>query len=142
MNNGKGRHQQFSPTEISKVLARYRQSGLGVLKFAHDEGIPPGRLHYWIYQKGRTRRNEPRRVSVSKPVFQELKVETMLPVVDGWVAEVNLPGGLPHAGDPPCMILGPKTGRFMRFGTRVLPADSAFETAKLTNLGSNQSQAH
>jgi len=94
MNNGTGRHQQFSPTEISKVLARYRQSGLGVLQFAREEGIPPGRLHYWIYQKGRTRRNEPRRVSVSKPVFQELKVETMLPVVDGWVAEVNLPGGL------------------------------------------------
>jgi|SRR5579859_1749340 len=92
MNNGKGRHQQFSPTEISKVLARYRQSGLGVLQFAHDEGIPSGRLHYWIYQKGRTRRNEPRRVSVSKPVFQELKVATMLPVVDSWAAEVNLPG--------------------------------------------------
>ena len=27
-------------------------------------------------------------------MFQELKVATMLPVVDGWVAEVNLPGGL------------------------------------------------
>lgn len=94
MNNGTDRHQQFSPTEISKVLARYRQSGLGVLQFARAEGIPAGRLHYWIYQKGRTRRNEPRRVSVSKPLFQELKVETMLPVVDGWVAEVNLPGGL------------------------------------------------
>jgi hypothetical protein len=26
-------------------------------------------------------------------VFQELNVGTMLPVVDGWVAEVNLPGG-------------------------------------------------
>jgi hypothetical protein len=94
MNNGTDRHQQFSPTEISKVLAHYRRSGLGVLQFARAEGIPPGRLHYWIYQKGRTRRNEPRRVSVSKPLFQELKVETMRPVVDGWVAEVNLPGGL------------------------------------------------
>ena len=94
MNNGKGRHQQFSRTEISKVLARYRQSGLGVLQFAHEQGIPPGRLHYWIYQKGRTRHNEPRRVSVSKPVFQELKVTTMLPAIDGWAAEVNLPGGL------------------------------------------------
>jgi hypothetical protein len=94
MNNGTGRHQQYSPTAISKVLARYRQSGLVVLQFAHEEGIPPGRLHYWIYQKGRTRLNEPRRVSLSKPVFQELKVATMLPVVDGWVAEVNLPGGL------------------------------------------------
>jgi hypothetical protein len=94
MNNGRGHHQQFSPTEISKVLARYRQSGLGVVQFAQEEGIPPGRLHYWIYQKGRTRRKEPRRVSLSKPVFQELKVETMLPVGDGWVAEVSLPGGL------------------------------------------------
>ena len=94
MNNGTGRHQQFSPTEISKVLARYRQSGLGVLQFAHEEGIPPGRLHYWIYQKGRTRRKGLRRVSLSKPLFQELKVETMLPDVDGWAAEVSLPGGV------------------------------------------------
>ena len=94
MNNGKGRHQQFSTTAISKVLARYRQSGLGVVQFAHEQGIPPGRLHYWIYQKGRTRRREPQRVSLSKPVFQELKVATMLPAIDSWVAEVNLPGGL------------------------------------------------
>ena len=94
MNNGTGRHQQFSPAEISKVLARYRQSELGVVQFAREHGIPPGRLHYWIYQKGRTRRSEPQRVSLSKPVFQELKVGTMLPVVDGWVAEANLPGGL------------------------------------------------
>jgi len=97
MNNGKGRHQQFSPKEISKVLARYRQSGLGVVQFAHEEGIPPGRLHYWIYQRGRTRRKEPkepRRVSLSKPMFQELKVATMLPAIDSWAAEVNLPSGL------------------------------------------------
>ncbi len=94
MNTGTGRHQQFSPTEISKVLARYRQSGLGVVQFAHEHGIPPGRLHYWIYQKGRTWRSEPQRVSLSKPVFQELKVATLPPAVDSWVAEVNLPGGL------------------------------------------------
>ena len=94
MNNGTARHQQFSPTEISKVLARHRQSRLGVVQFAHEEGIPPGRLHYWIYQKGRTRRSQPRRVSLSKPMFQELKVATLLPAIDGWVAEVNLPGGL------------------------------------------------
>ncbi len=94
MNNGKGHHRQFSPTEISKVLARYRQSGLGVLQFAREEGIPPGRLHYWIYQKGRSRPRQSLRASVSKPVFQELNVRTMLPVVDGWVAEVNLPDGL------------------------------------------------
>jgi transposase-like protein len=94
MNNGTASHQQFSPAEISKVVARYRQSGLGVVQFAHEQGIPPGRLHYWIYQKGRTRRGEPQRASLAKPVFQELKVATMLPVVDSWGAEVNLPGGL------------------------------------------------
>jgi hypothetical protein len=94
MNNGIGHHEQFSLAEISKVLARYRRSGLGVVQFAHEQGIPPGRLHYWLYQKGRTGPSKPQRVSVSKPVFQELKVPTMLPVGDGWVAEVNLPGGL------------------------------------------------
>lgn len=94
MNNGTSRHQQFSPTEISKVLAHYRQSGLGVLQFAREQGIPPRRLHYWIYQKGRTGRKDPRRVWLSKPVFQEVKVATMLPVIDSWVAEVSLPGGL------------------------------------------------
>ena len=36
----------------------------------------------------------PLRALVSKPVFQELKVATMLPVIDSWGAEVNLPGGL------------------------------------------------
>jgi len=93
MNNGTDRHQQFSHAEISKVLARYRQSGLGVVEFAHEEGIPPGRLHYWIYQKGRTRPRQSLRASLSKPVFQELKVAT-LPAIDSWVAEVSLPEGL------------------------------------------------
>lgn len=94
MNNGIGRREDFSPAEISKVLARYRRSGLGAVQFAQEHGIPPGRLHYWIYQKGRTKPGQSLRASVLKPVFQELNVGTMLPVVDGWVAEVNLPGGL------------------------------------------------
>ena len=94
MNNGIGRREEFSPAEISKVLACYRRSGLGAVQFAQEHGIPPGRLHYWIYQKGRTRPHPSLRASVPKPVFQELDMATMLPVVDGWVAEVNLPGGL------------------------------------------------
>ena len=94
MNNGIDRREQFSPTEISEVIARYRRSGLGAVQFAQEHGLSPGRLHYWIYQKGRTRPRQSLRASVSKPVFQELKVATMLPVVDGWAAEVNLPGGV------------------------------------------------
>ena len=94
MKNGNGHHEQCSPAEIAKVLARYRRSGLGVMQFAQAEGIPPGRLHYWIYQKGRTRPRKPLRVSMAKPLFQELKVATMLPAIDGWAAEVNLPGGV------------------------------------------------
>jgi hypothetical protein len=94
MNNGIGRREEYSPTEISKVLTRYRRSGLGAVQFAQEHGIPPGRLHYWIYQKGRAKSRRPMEASASKPVFQELKVATMLPVIDGWIAEVNLPGGL------------------------------------------------
>jgi hypothetical protein len=94
MNNGTGRREEFSPAEISKVLARYRRSGLGAVHFALEHGIPPGRLHYWIYQKGRAKSHRPVEASVAKPMFQELKVGTMFPVVDGWVAEVNLPEGL------------------------------------------------
>ena len=94
MNNGTGRCEEFSPTEISKVLAGYRRSGLGAVQFAREHGIPPGRLHYWIYRKGSTKSRRPVQASASKPVFQELEVATMLPVVDGWVAEVSLPGGL------------------------------------------------
>ena len=94
MNNGIARREEFSPTEISKVLTRYRRSGLGAVQFAQEHGIPPGRLHYWIYQKGRTRPRQPVQAAVSKPLFQELKVATVLPALESWVAEVNLPGGL------------------------------------------------
>lgn len=94
MKNGIGRREDFCPAEISQVLARYRRSGLGAVQFAQEQGIPPGRLHYWIYQKARTRPGQSLGASAPKPVFQELDVATLLPVVDGWVVEVNLPGGL------------------------------------------------
>jgi transposase-like protein len=94
MNNRTRRHQHFSLAEISRVLTLYRRSGLGVAQFAQEHGIPPGRLHYWVYQKGRTRPDKPTQTLVAKPVFQELKVATMLPAFDSWAAEVNLPGGV------------------------------------------------
>jgi transposase-like protein len=94
MKNGISRREEFSPAEISKVLERYRRSGLGAVQFAQEHGIPPGRLHYWIHQKGRSKSRRPLLAAASKPVFRELEVATMLPVVDGWVAEVKLPDGL------------------------------------------------
>ena len=63
MNNGTARHQEFSPRESSKVLARYRRSGLGAVQFAQEHGIQPGRLHYWAYEKGRTKSRHPVQVS-------------------------------------------------------------------------------
>ena len=94
MNNGTSRREEFSSQEISKVLAHYRRSGLGVLQFAQGEGIPPGRLHYWIYQKRRTRPRKPLRALLSKPVFQEVEVAPLLPAVANWAAEVGLAGGI------------------------------------------------
>jgi hypothetical protein len=94
MNNGIDRREEFSSTEISKVLARYRRSGLGAVQFAQEQGIPPGRLHYWIYQKGRTRPRQSLPASVSKPVFQEVKLPSEPGWGCGWAAEVGLPGGV------------------------------------------------
>ena len=41
MNNGIHRHREFTSQDISKVLARYRASGLGARRFAREQGIPP-----------------------------------------------------------------------------------------------------
>ena len=37
---------------------------------------------------------KPTQALVPKPVFQELRVATMLPAFDSWAAEVSLPGGV------------------------------------------------
>ena len=34
-----------SPHAIAALLARYRASGLGLARFAQQEGLPAGRLH-------------------------------------------------------------------------------------------------
>src|SRR5258708_2204009 len=94
MNNRTRRHQHFSPAEISRVLTLYRRSGLGVAQFAQEHGIRPGRLHYWIYEKGRAKAGKPTQALVGKAVFQELKVATMLPAFESWAADVRMPGGV------------------------------------------------
>lgn len=83
--------------EIADLIARYRASGLGLKAFALEEGLPPGRLRYWIYQKpaGVTgRRSTGRRPVTAAPLFQEVKLPTRTEWGCGWAAEVGLPGGI------------------------------------------------
>ena len=83
--------------QIAAILSRYRSSGLGLERFAREQGIPPGRLHYWLYQKqpgnGSNRRAKPAKRAVA-PVFQEVKLTARHESVGSWAAEVSLPRGL------------------------------------------------
>ena len=86
-----------SSNEIADIIARYRASGLGLKAFAREEGLPPGRLHYWVYQKaaGVTGRRPSRPTSAATaPVFQEVKLASRPEWSCGWAAEVGLPGGI------------------------------------------------
>ena len=86
-----------SPNQIATIIARYRASGLGLKAFALREGLPPGRLHYWIYQKPagvRRRRPTQPTAAAAAPVFQEVKVPSWPEWGGSWAAEVGLPGGI------------------------------------------------
>jgi hypothetical protein len=85
-----------SSEEIAAIISRYRASGLGLEAFARENGLPPGRMHYWIYQKHARptnhQRPEPSPLAIS-PVFQEIKLPSM-PPLGHWAAEVTLPRGV------------------------------------------------
>ena len=86
-----------SSNEIATILARYRASGLGLKAFALEEGLTPGRLHYWIYQKAagvsgrRSAKSPPAAVA---PMFQEVQLPAQPEWGGGWAAEIGLPGDL------------------------------------------------
>ena len=89
MKNDERAHQTYTPNEIVAWIRRYRASGVGLPAFAKQHGLPPGRLHYWVYQK------EPvahRQRGQSPTVFQELKLTPGLPL-SSWGAEISLPAG-------------------------------------------------
>jgi hypothetical protein len=85
-----------SSKEIADIIARYRASGLGLKAFALEEGLPPGRLHYWIYQKpaGVTSRRPTQPIVAAAPVFQEVKLPSGPDWGCAWAAEVGVPGGI------------------------------------------------
>ena len=85
-----------SSEEVAAIITRYRASGLGLKAFACENGIPLGRLQYWIYQKyGRPANHRLPATSplAISPVFQEIKLPSM-PPSGNWVAEVSLPRGI------------------------------------------------
>lgn len=66
-------------------------------RFAREHGIPPGRLHYWLYEKNRAA--IPKRISkdvrgTSALRFQEVKLSGSMPLVQSWAAEVSLGQGV------------------------------------------------
>jgi hypothetical protein len=82
--------------EMSALISRYHASGLGLERFARQEGLPYGRLHYWVYQKSRAK--SPKRSQPPAPLFQEVKLASSLasslPSLSSWAAEISLPKGL------------------------------------------------
>jgi hypothetical protein len=86
-----------SSNEIADLIARYRASGLGLKAFALKAGLPPGRLHYWVYQQAarvRGRRPSQPRPAASVSVFREVKLPARAEWGCVWAAEVGLPGGV------------------------------------------------
>ena len=94
MNGITRRHREFTSEEIFKLVERYRSSGLGVRRFAQQQGISPGRMHYWVYQKSQAKPDEPVRSSGSDHKFQEVRVAVNAPVLSAWAVEVGLPTGV------------------------------------------------
>jgi len=90
------RDLNMSPNEIAATIARYRASGLGLKAFALEAGLPPGRLHYWVYQKprGASGRRANLAASTVSAVFQEVKLPFGGEWGCRWAAEVGLPGGM------------------------------------------------
>ena len=86
-------HRAHGSQEMTVLISRYRASGLGLERFAQEQGIPYGRLHYWLYQKRRAKAPKPP-TQTPTPVFHEVRLTSSLPVATGWAAEISLPGGL------------------------------------------------
>jgi hypothetical protein len=90
-------HSVPSAEAIAALIGRYRGSGLALKDFAREEGLPAGRLHYWLYQKHRAASAKSwasRSYPASAPVFQEVKLAPGAPLVASWAAEVSLPRGM------------------------------------------------
>ena len=92
MRIGNHHHPVQSSRDIQALIASFRESGLGLERFAREHRIPPGRLHYWLYQKYRTLGIKPSRNGSGAnpvPIFQEVKLDPSA-LMASWAAEVSL----------------------------------------------------
>jgi transposase-like protein len=89
--NGAG---EYSPEEISQIISRYRSGDVSLAEFARQEGIPKGRLHYWIYDKGLGEGGGGHSSATPRLAFQEVRLAAPLGGVAEWAAEVSLPAGV------------------------------------------------
>jgi len=97
MKADRNHHPVLSSEKITTLLTRYRASGLALKDFAREQGLPPGRLHYWLYQKHRAaspQRSAKRSSPARAPVFQEVKLAPGSSLPANWAAEVSLSRGL------------------------------------------------
>ena len=104
MKNDLAGGTSVSSRQISAVVARYRASGHSLEAFARSNGIPRGRLHYWIYGRKQSKTGRMRSAAAQR-LFQEVKLKAAVPESSPWAAEVGLPGGFT-----------------VRFGASVTPA--------------------
>jgi len=81
MTNG---HVQRSAVEWSGIIARYRQSGLGMREFCSQEGLTLRTFENWYR---RVRQSETR-----KGQFLEVKAPSV--AASPWAVEVELPNGV------------------------------------------------
>jgi hypothetical protein len=86
-------HSVHRPHEIAALIGRYRGSGLTLKDFAREQGLPPGRLHYWLYEKHRPVHPLSSGVAPA-PLFQEVKLAAGAGLVASWAAEVSLAPGV------------------------------------------------
>jgi hypothetical protein len=73
-------------------VGRYRESGLGLKRFAEEHGLRHSQLHYWIYGERRGRRTPRAEIPEAEPpVFREY----LLPRAPAgeWGAEIGLADG-------------------------------------------------
>jgi hypothetical protein len=89
MKNDARAPRTYTSTEIAGWIRRYRGSGFGLRTFAHQHGLSPSRLHYWVYQKHGAELRPPRSAPA---VFQELKLTPGL-ALSNWAVEISLPAG-------------------------------------------------